>query len=77
VALSLRDYLREQASWPVDPAIQWLADWLGRGLNRDLSRDLRVVGAVDTVQIVGVYALREVLLVRMAAQGSASLIVLQ
>jgi hypothetical protein len=77
VALSLRDYLREQASWPVDPAVQWLADWLGRGLNRDLSRDLRVVGAVDTVQIVGVYALRDVLLVRMAAQGSASLIVVQ
>jgi len=77
VALSLRDYLREQASWPVDPAVRWLADWLGRGLNRDLSRDLRVVGAVDTVQIVGVYALRDVLLVRMAAQGSASLIVVQ
>jgi hypothetical protein len=77
VALSLRDFLRERATWPVDPAVRFLADWLGRGLNRDLSADLRVTGTVDTVGIVGVYPLREVLLVRMSASGSASLVVVE
>jgi hypothetical protein len=77
VALSLRDFLREQATWPVGPAVEFLAEWLLRGLNRDLSADLRVTGTVDSVGIVGVYPLREVLLVRMSARGSASLMVVE
>lgn len=77
VALSLRDFLREQATWPVGPAVEFLAEWLLRGLNRDLSAELRVAGTVDSVGIVGVYPLREVLLVRMSASGSASLVVVE
>jgi hypothetical protein len=73
VALSLRDFLREQASWPVGPAVEWLAGWLRSGLNRSLSDELVVSGRVDTVRIEGVYPLQEVLLVRMSATGSASL----
>jgi len=71
-----RDFLRDQASWPVDPALQWLAKWLRRGLNRDIGDDLRVTGVVTSVRIVGVYAMKDALLVRMSARGSASLSVL-
>ena len=77
VARSLRDFLRREASWPVDPAVRWLADWLRRGLNRRLSDDLRVTGTVDSVQIDGVYPLREFLLVRMSARGRASLVIIE
>ncbi len=75
-ARPFRDFLRDQASWPVDPALQWLAKWLGQGLNRDIGDDLRVTGVVDSVRIVGVYAMKDALLVRMSARGSASLSVL-
>jgi hypothetical protein len=71
----LRNFLREEASWPLDPALQWLAAWLRRGLNRDLSDELRVTGVVDSVAIVAVYPFRDALLVRMSAKGSASLVV--
>lgn len=76
-AFSLRDFLREQASWPVDPAVRWLGDWLGRGLNRQLSSELRVAGTVDTVRIEGVYPLSEFLLVRMSARGTARLAIVE
>jgi len=76
-ARTFRDFLRERASWPVDPAVQILADYLAQGLNRDLSSDLRVAGTVDSVNIVGVYPLREVLLVRVAARGTATLHVVE
>ncbi len=72
-ALPLRDHLRERARWPSEPAVRWLAEWLVRGLNRSISDDLSVTGSVDTVQIVRAYALREALLVRISAKGSASL----
>jgi len=76
-ARSLRDFLRQEASWPVDPAVQWLTDWLRIGLNRQLSEDLQVTGVVDTVSIVGIYALKEALLVRLSATGTANLFVIQ
>jgi hypothetical protein len=76
-ARSLRDFLRQEASWPVDPAVRWLADWLRVGLNRKISEDLQVTGVVDTVGIVGIYALQESLLVRLSASGAASLFVLE
>jgi hypothetical protein len=72
-ALPLRDYLRERATWPSEPAVRWLSGWLVRGLNRSISDDLRVTGSVDTVQIVRAYALKDALLVRISAKGSASL----
>jgi hypothetical protein len=69
--------MRERASWPVDPAVRLLTDYLAQGLNRDLSSDLRVAGTVESVEILGVYPLREVLLVRVAARGTATLEVVQ
>lgn len=71
-ASPLRDYLRERATWPSAPAIDWLSMWLVRGLNRDISPDLRVSGVVDSVEIIGATALRDALWVRLAARGSAS-----
>lgn len=71
----LRDLLREQASWPAAPAVQFISRWLDEGLNRDLSDDLRVRGGVDSVRIVGVRATRQALLVRVGATGNAQLIV--
>jgi hypothetical protein len=76
-AFALRDFLREQASWPVDPAVRWLGDWLARGLNRRLSSDLMVTGTVDSVRIEGVYPLQDFLLVRMSAQGTARLAIIE
>jgi hypothetical protein len=74
-AVRLRDVLRQEASWPLDPAMKWLEDWLRVGLNRDLSDDLRVSGIVRSVDVVGVYPLRSALLVRLRAGGSASLVI--
>jgi hypothetical protein len=74
-ALTLRDVIREQANWPLDPAVQWLEDWLRMGLNRDISDDIRVAGIVRSVDVVGVYPLRSALLVRLSARGSASLFI--
>jgi hypothetical protein len=71
----LRDYMREHATWPTAPAVDWLTTWLERGLNRPISDDLRVEGTVDSVRIVGATALRDALWVRLAAKGSASLFV--
>ena len=71
----LRDLLRERASWPATPAIAWLRTRLLEGLNRDLSDDLRVSGEVEDVRILGIHAMRELLLVRVTATGSARLYV--
>jgi len=76
-ARAFRDFLRERASWPVDPAVKLLADYLAEGLNRNLSSDLRVAGTVDSVNIVGLYPLRDVLLVRVSARGTATLQVVE
>jgi hypothetical protein len=72
----LREVLRERASWPAAPAVQWITGWLERGLNRSLSDELRVEGSVDSVRILGVHALREALLVQVAVTGSARLFVI-
>ena len=72
---ALRDYFRERARWPADPAVRWLTGWLRRGLNRDISEDLRVAGTVKDLRIVGAHALRETMIVRVAASGSARLLV--
>ena len=71
----LRDLLRDEASWPAEPAVRIMSHWLDEGLNRDLSDDLAVRGSVDSVSIVGVRATRSALLVRIGAQGKAQLLV--
>ena len=67
----LRQLLRERARWPVAPAAQWLATWLDRGINRDISDDLGVEGEVLSVTPRSVHALRDHLLVRVAARAEA------
>lgn len=74
-AVELRSLLRERAVWPATPAVEWITMWVERGLNRDLSDDLRVEGQASTVRILGAYALRDQLLVRVAIGGSATLVV--
>jgi len=71
----LRDLLRDKASWPATPAVEFLAGWLDKGLNRDLSGDLRVEGTVGAVRILGVRAMRDALLVRVSARGGARVFV--
>jgi hypothetical protein len=71
----LRDLLRRKASWPAAPAVAFLSSWLDKGLNRHLSDDLRVRGQVDTLRIVGVRALRDALLIQVAARGSAEIFI--
>ena len=74
-ANDLRDILREQARWPPEPAVEWLTGWLEQGLNRRLSDELRVEGEVASVRVLSVHALKEALLVRTSASGSARLFV--
>jgi hypothetical protein len=74
-AEEFRDVLRERARFPAGPAVDWLTGWLAEGLNRDLSDDLTVEGEVDSVRILGVHALREALVIQVAAQGRARLLV--
>jgi hypothetical protein len=70
---TLREDLRERAHWPGDPAVAWLAAWLREGLNRNISAELSVSGEVETLEILDVHALTQVLLVRVAATGTARL----
>jgi hypothetical protein len=70
---SLLEDLRARARWPGDPAVAFLTEWLTRGLNRDVSDALRIRGSVDSVSIVSAHALTHALLVRISAQGTASL----
>ncbi|MDP2957687.1 MAG: DUF4403 family protein [Longimicrobiales bacterium] len=74
-ANELRDILREHARWPAEPAVAWLTGWLEQGLNRRLSDELRVEGEVASVRVLSVHALKEALLVRTSATGSARLFV--
>jgi hypothetical protein len=71
----LRDLLRERASWPAAPAVEWATQWIVRGLNRDLSDNLRVEGEVDEVRILSAHALKDVLLVRVGVGGTARLFI--
>lgn len=71
----LRQLVRERASWPSSPAVGWLQARLLEGLNRDLSDDLRVAGDVEGIRILGIHAMRDLLLVRAQATGSARLMV--
>jgi hypothetical protein len=71
----LRDLLRERASWPATPAVAWLSDRLREGLNRNLSDELRVSGEVTGLHILGIHALRDLLLVRVSATGNARLFI--
>lgn len=67
----LRQLLRERARWPATPATEWLTTWLDRGLNRRISDDLRVEGTVLDVSPREVHALRDRLVVRIAARAEA------
>jgi hypothetical protein len=73
--LGLRTLLRERATWPAAPVAAWLEQWLDEGLNRSISDDLRVSGQVASVTPREVYALREHLLVRIAARADARMYV--
>jgi hypothetical protein len=73
---TVRDLLRERASWPATPAVDWLEDRLLEGLNRNLSDELRVSGGVEGIKILGIHARRDMLLIRVSATGSARLFVL-
>jgi hypothetical protein len=67
----LRRVLRERAQWPAAPATEWLSTWLDRGINREISDDLRVEGTVLSVTPQSVYALRDHMVVRVAARADA------
>ena len=65
--------LRERARWPVDLAVTWAGDRLDEGLNRTLTPGVRLSGAVDTVRVVRVVAMRRGLIVHATASASATL----
>jgi hypothetical protein len=71
----MRDLLRERASWPATPAVAWLSDRLREGLNRNLSDELRVSGEVTGLHILGIHAMRDLLLIRVSATGNARLFI--
>jgi len=73
--VELRRLFRERAIWPAAPAVEWITGWVEQGLNRDLSDDVHVRGEVTSVRILGAYALRDALLVRVAVGGTARLVV--
>lgn len=73
----LRRLLRERAQWRVGPAAEWLGTWLDRGINREISDDLRVEGSVLSVTPQSVYALRDHMVVRVAARADARVHVME
>ncbi|MDZ7779479.1 MAG: hypothetical protein U5R14_05985 [Gemmatimonadota bacterium] len=62
-------------TWGPSSATEWLAEWLDRGLNRDISEELRVAGRVGSITPQSVHALRDHLLVRIAARAEAEVYV--
>jgi hypothetical protein len=72
---AVRQILRDRASWPATPAVGWLRGRLMEGLNRDLSDELRVAGEVQQIEILGIHAMRDMLLMRASATGTARLFV--
>lgn len=65
--------LRERARWPVDLAVAWAGDRLDEGLNRTLTPGVRLSGAVDSVRVVRVAAMRRGLIVHASASARATL----
>lgn len=69
------ELLREQARWPIADLNSLAIEQLRRGLNRRLSDDVRIRGDVESVDVLGVYAMRDELVVHAQARATGELIV--
>ena len=71
----LEALLRERARWPVEAVVEWAAERLHEGLNRAIADGVRLEGTVHDVQVIGVRALPDGLVVGAAARADATLII--
>ena len=69
------ELLREEARWPVKDITVLAAEQLKRGLNRPLSDDVQLRGDVQSVEVLGVYAMRDALVIHAQAAATGELIV--
>lgn len=68
-------FLRNRARWPIGNAMSWVAEKLAEGLNRELADGVRLDGTVDNVEIIGVEARTDHLIVRATGSAEAGLTV--
>ncbi|NNF14842.1 MAG: DUF4403 family protein [Gemmatimonadetes bacterium] len=71
----LEALLQERARWPVDAVVEWAAERLHEGLNRSLTPGVRLEGTVHDVEVIGVRATPDGLVVGAAATADATLII--
>ncbi len=71
----ITDFLRERARWPVDDLASLAGEQLAWGLNRHLTEDVELRGTVNSVEILGVYAMVEQLVVHAQANAVGELII--
>ena len=71
----LAQLLRERAHWTVDDITELAEGQLERGLNRQLSTQVRLSGAVEELEILGVYPTQEHLVVHVSAHATGELLI--
>jgi hypothetical protein len=69
----LRDYLRSKARWPVGGLIKQGEAELKKGLNQELSKGVKLSGDTHEVEIIGVHAGKDAVVVRAHADGNVRL----
>ena len=73
----VRNFIREQARWPVGDIMQTGREQLVKGLNRDLAPGVRLSAEVQQVQGLSVHARRTAIRLRAQADANARLTVRQ
>ena len=69
------EFLRERARWPVENIAEVAGAQLQRGLNRHLNDEVELRGEVRSVEILGVYAMLDELVVHAQAQAEGELLI--
>ncbi len=72
---AVTDFLRERARWPLEDIASLAEAQLRRGLNRRLSDEVELKGEVRSVEVLGVYAMLDELVVHAEALADGELIV--
>lgn len=73
--VGLIERIREYAHVSTEPAVAWAREKVEEGFNARLSDEVRLEGSVESVEVVGLVARREVLEVRARVRGQARLVV--
>jgi len=69
------ELLRSEARWPVENIAELAEAQLRRGLNRRLSDEVQLRGSVGSVEVLGIYAKRDEMVIHVQALAEAELVI--